>query len=655
MVVSEFLIWRSTPTVLFPAVYPSSILPYVNHPLFGGAETRPSSGVIALNPYAEMVRGYEVNSRSTIQAQLELKQDLSFWTKGLSARAMGYVRRFSSFYIPRQYNPFYYSSRRNPETGDIELNVMNDGAIGAIGSIGTEFLDYNPALGTKSLDSRIYIETAINYNHTFSAKHVVSGMLINLLSSYQTGNAESLQASLPRRNHGFSGRFTYGYNDRYLVEFNFGYNGSEKFAGGNRYGFFPSLGLAYRVSNEKFFVSMKNVVTNLKLRGTYGLIGNDEIGAANDRFFYLSNVNLNNGTFQSTFGDEFGFSRPGISISRYANDNITWEKSEQINLGLDVELFNSLNIVLDVFRQRRFNILQERANLGSTMGLLVTPSSNFGEAESKGIELAMDYSKQVSQRMWTSLRGNLTYSTSKILKYAENDYSDELSYLFRRGNPLSQRYGFIAERLFVDDEEVANSPAQFGLVRGGDIKYRDVNGDGAITNTDQVPIGLPQVPEIIYGFGGSLNYKNFDLSLFFQGSARSSFFINPSLIQPFFVNGPSESGLLKAIANDHWSEENRNSYAFWPRLSTLQIENNNQSSTWWMRNGAFLRLKNVELGYTSPDKVANKMGLKSLRIYTSGINLAVWSSFALWDPEMGGNGLGYPIQSVYSLGIKARL
>jgi hypothetical protein len=192
-------------------------------------------------------------------------------------------------------------------------------------------------------------------------------------------------------------------------------------------------------------------------------------------------------------------------------------------------------------------------------------------------------------------------------------------------------------------------------VRGGDIKYRDVNGDGAITNTDQVPIGLPQVPEIIYGFGGSLNYKNFDLSLFFQGSARSSFFINPSLIQPFFVNGPSESGLLKAIANDHWSEENRNSYAFWPRLSTLQIENNNQSSTWWMRNGAFLRLKNVELGYTAPDKVANKMGLKSLRIYTSGINLAVWSSFVLWDPEMGGNGLGYPIQSVYSLGLKGRL
>ncbi|MFV9552445.1 SusC/RagA family TonB-linked outer membrane protein [Algibacter sp. PT7-4] len=639
--------------VLFPNVYPESLSPFTTHPMFGGAETRPGSGVLAQNPYAEMVRGYQVYKNSTLQVQLELKQDLGFWTEGLSARAMGYIRRFSYFDVTRSYNPFYYSSRRNPENGEIILNVLNDGSEGSIGTTGTEFLDYNP--GNKNLDSRIYLETAINYNRTFNDVHSVSGMLINLISSYQTGNAGSLQASLPSRNHGLSGRFTYGYDNRYLFEFNFGYNGSERFSAGKRYGYFPSIGLAYRISNEDYFQSLKNVVNDLKLRFTFGEIGNDEIGRQEDRFFYLSNVNLNDGTYGASFGEEFGFSRPGVSTSRYSNPNITWEKSKQTNIGLDVGLFKSLTISADYFKQHRFNILQQRSDVGSTLGLQVTPSTNFGEVESKGFELSMDYNKQLSSSWWTSLRANMTYSTSEILEFAEIDYPNELSYLKRKGNSIAQGYGLIAERLFVDDEEVANSPTQFGDVRGGDIKYRDVNGDGAITDADRVPIGLPTTPELIYGFGGTIGYKDFDFSLFFQGSARSSFFIRPNLIQPFFINGSSESGLLKAIADDHWSENNRNVYAFWPRLSTQQEVNNNQPSTWWMRNGAFLRLKNIEFGYNAPKSIANKIGLENLRVYASAINVAVWSSFDLWDPEQGANGLGYPIQSVYNIGLTARL
>lgn len=640
--------------VLFPAIYPEELSPFTTHPMFGGAETRPGSGVLAQNPFADAVSGFQEDKSSTFQVQVELKQDLDFITEGLSARAMGYIRRFQFFSSNRSFRPFYYSGRRNPQNGEVILNVINDGSEGAIGGLagaGTEFLDFNA--GQTSLDSRIHLETALNYNRTFNKVHNVSGMLINLLQSFQTpGN--TLNTSLPRRNNSFSGRFTYDYDKRYLLEFNFGYNGSERFDSGKRFGFFPSVGLAYRVSNEKFFEPYKEVVTDLKLRSTFGTVGNDDIGLPSDRFFYIAGVNLNNNTFGSTFGEEFGFRRPGISTDSYANSNISWETSEQLNLGLDIELYNALTINLDYFQQTRSNILQERQDIGATQGLQVTPRTNFGKAKSEGFEVALNYDKQFGRDWWTSLRGNFTYSRSEVLQFAELDYPDELSYLRQKGNSVAQTYGLIAERLFIDDEEVANSPTQFGDVRGGDIKYRDVNGDGQITNTDRVPIGLPRVPEIIFGFGGTVGYKNFDFSMFFQGSGRSSFFINPALIQPFFINGDSESGLLQAIADSHWSEDNRDIYAFWPRLSVNQEVNNNQVSTWWMRNGAFLRLKNIEFGYNPPENIYQKLGLKNLRVYASAINVAVWSSFDLWDPEQGPNGLGYPIQGVFNLGLTAR-
>ena len=246
----------------------------------------------------------------------------------------------------------------------------------------------------------------------------------------------------------------------------------------------------------------------------------------------------------------------------------------------------------------------------------------------------------------------MTYATNEILQYDEVSYPDNLSYRSQIGQNVSQVYGYIAERLFVDQNEVDNSPTQFGEYTGGDIKYRDVDGDGIITENDKVPIGYPTIPEIIYGFGGTVGYKSFDLSIFFQGAARTSFFINPENIAPFVLNGPYQNGLLKVVADDYWSESNRDSYAFWPRLGDTFIENNNQVSTWWMRDGAFLRLKTVEAGYNFTESLTNKLGLKAARLYFSGTNLAVWSSFKLWDPEMGGNGLGYPIQSVYNIGLR---
>ena len=230
-------------------------------------------------------------------------------------------------------------------------------------------------------------------------------------------------------------------------------------------------------------------------------------------------------------------------------------------------------------------------------------------------------------------------------------------YLSRVGHSLSQNYGFIAERLFVDDEDVKNSPRQnFGEVRGGDIKYRDLNGDGEITNLDMVNgLGHPVTPEITYGFGLSVGYNNFDLSAFFQGSGRSSLFIDPATITPFVLKDGMQNGLLDVIAKDHWSEDNNNLYAFWPRLSATGNKNNNQSSNWWMRNGSFLRLKTVEIGYNVQEKIAKRFGIGGMRFYANGSNLFLISAFKMWDPEQGGDGLGYPLQKVFNIGVNVQL
>ncbi len=639
--------------VAFPARYPDEYLPYIDHPLFGGAVTGNGSTTLLTNPYAEMVKGYQANRASTINTQLELKQDLKFITPGLNINLMAYVKRYSYYSVSRNYNPFYYSSYIDPVTQEVQLSVINDGNVGSIGTPGTEYLGYSE--GSKDLNSRTHFQATLNYSKTFAEKHAVSGMLLTILQNYEEGNSGTLQSSLPSRNLGLSGRFSYGYDGRYLAELNFGYNGSERFSEDNRFGFFPALALGYVVSKEEYFKPLTDVVSNLKLRASYGLIGNDAIGNNNDRFFYLSEVNLNNPTYGATFGELDAYGRPGLSISRYANRQISWEESEQINLGIDLELMNSLNITADFFRQTRQNILQQRSNIGSTLGLAVIPSTNFGKARSKGIDASLAYNKDFGHSLFVNLRGNFTYSTSEILAYDENYYPDELSYLYRKGQPIAQQYGYIAERLFVDDAEAENSPRQFGEYGGGDIKYRDLNGDGVITSLDRAPIGLPTTPEIIYGFGGTIGYKAFDFSMFFQGSGRSSFFINPQNISPFVINGGAQNGLLSVIANDHWSEENRNSYAFWPRLSDTFIDNNNQTSTWWMRDGSFLRLKSVELGYNVPQKFLEKHSIASLRLYANTTNPVVFSSFKHWDPEMGGNGLGYPIQSTYNFGLLLKL
>lgn len=633
---------KSNP-VLFPAYYPAELLPSSKHILFGNASRGGGVGASYINPYADLVKGYKSYSKSLVDAQFELKQDFGFILPGLSASGIFNTARYSFFDINRYYNPYYYNiGYFDAEANQYTLSLLNENGNP------TEYLGYNE--GTKDINSSTYLQANLIYSHLFNNIHDVSGLVVFQRREQLLANQGSLQKSLPYRNQGISGRFTYGYDNRYLTEFTFGFNGSERFDKNHRYGFFPAMGAAWIVSNEKFWSPFSNVVQTLKLKGTFGLVGNDAIGDANDRFFYLSDVNLNDANKAYSFGENFSQTRNGVTVNRYDNSSISWETARKLNVGIELGIFNDFDIYIDYFTEHRWNILMDRASIPANVGLSANVRANVGKAKGSGVDMSLDYSKNFANTLWLKARGNFTYAHSEFVKYEEPNYDE--AYRSHVGLPLSQIYGLLAERLFVDENEVSNSPRQnFGEYMAGDIKYRDMNGDGQITDLDRVPIGFPTIPEIVYGFGFSAGYKGFDFSAFFQGSARSSFWLDASNTSPFQNDIP----LLKAYADNHWSEDNRNLYALWPRLSPNYSGNNfYHYSTWFMRNGAFLRVKTVELGYTLPESRSKKLMMKSTRIYVSGTNLFLLSGFNMWDIEMGGNGLGYPIQKVINVGAQIK-
>lgn len=630
--------------VLFPAYYPVDDEHVgIQHIMFGNYEDGSY-----INPYANLVKGYKNYQRSQMIAAVQLEQDLKFITKGLSFMTLFNLTRLSEFTVNRQFNPYWYRlDRYDSYTGEYHVNRINEN--------GTDYLTYSES--GKTVKNTMYSETRLNYNRSFG-KHDVTGLLVFTASESLTANAGSLQLSLPSRNAGLSGRFTYGYDKRYFVEYNFGYNGSERFHKSHRWGFFPSAGLAWMMSNEKWFKPLTKVVSNLKLRYSYGLVGNDNIGSSSNRFYYLSEMSMNNSGLGASFGETRNVGYNGIGVVRYANEAITWEKSYKSNYALELGLFKKLDIIAEYFTEHRTDIFMQRADIPNTMGLQAAVYGNIGQARSKGIDIQADYKQAWASGLWASARANFTYSTGKYDVYEEPTYPE--SYRQHAGRSIRQTWGYIAERLFIDDEDAANSPSQaaFGSqYGGGDIKYTDVNGDGVITNADMVPIGYPTSPEIIYGFGVSLGHKGFDVSVFFQGLGRESFWIDATSAYstkynkygtaPFVNNGQ----LLKAYSDSHWSEDNRDIYALYPRYSAYENHNNTQVSTWWMRDGSFVRLKQMEFGYTLPQKLTNKIHIDNLRVYFQGNNLLCWSKFKLWDPELAGEGFNYPIQRTFNIGV----
>ena len=397
-----------TSPVLYPKSYPATD-EYANntHVLFGNA----NKGAY-INPYADMVRGYKESNNLLVAAQAELKQKLDFITQGLDARVLVSTTRSSYSDLTRAINPYYYQANYDKTNNSYTLTNIVEGE---------EYLSYNQ--GAKNINTTNYIEAAVSYGRTFGA-HATSGMLVYTRREEKRSSEKTLQQSLPRRNQGIAGRFTYAYDSRYFAEFNFGYNGSERFAAHERYGFFPSFGLGYIISNEDFWIPLRNTVDKLKFKLTYGLVGNDAIGSSEDRFYYLSEVNPNDGHRDQFFGTDYDNHMNGVSVSRYPNIYITWEKSKKVNLGFELGMFNSaLEIQTDFFYERRTQIYQPRAHIPSSMGLSAGVSANIGEASSRGIDLSANYSYIANKDFWIKGMGNFTLAKGRYEVYEELDYA----------------------------------------------------------------------------------------------------------------------------------------------------------------------------------------------------------------------------------------
>jgi TonB-linked SusC/RagA family outer membrane protein len=632
----------------FPPVYePDEAHKFTRHTLFGN--TTYYGNALKFNPFAEMVRGYTTRDENNISAQATLMQDLDFITPELKLQGKASVNTWTKSEGKRTYSPFYYTlETSNAMTGEYTLYNLTP-------------YNQNDNLGDvqpdRNGDTHYYFEVRLNWNRQFG-KHALGLMTVGMAEEkiLTSGKNTSIYETLPERNLGNSGRLTYDYDTRYFFEFAYGYNGSEKFTGSKQFGFFPSAGIGWLVSNEKFWEPWQNVVSLLKFKFTAGKVGNDAIAERKDRFFYLSDITSGGGYY--SWGETFTNVYDGYSIRRYANPNISWEESTKYNLGIELGFLpmEAIKFQLDLFRDIRDKIYWPRSNYPATSGFETTVHGNVGKVASRGFESSLDVKHSFNKNTWITGRGNFTYATNEVLEKDEPNYPDE--YLKAIGYHTNQSWGLVAERLFVDEREIENSPSQnaYGIYQAGDIKYLDVNNDGVVNNNDRIPMGYPTVPEIQYGFGMSFGYKSFDFSFFFQGNARTSFYIDPGTpkndeptgvtgIAPFVMrrNAPA------IVARNAWSETNPDVHAFWPRLSTDLVSNNIQQSSWWLREGGFLRLKSIEMGYSLPK--VDKLFMESARLYITLENLFYVSSFKLWDPEMGGNGLGYPINRRYSIGL----
>ncbi|GHT21136.1 SusC/RagA family TonB-linked outer membrane protein [Bacteroidia bacterium] len=630
-------------SVDFPAVFePDEAHRFTKHTLFGSRAVGTSE--LKENPYAEMVKGYQTRDESTVTAQVTLLQDLDFITKGLKFQAKASASTWSIYGNNRTYKPFYYNVESyNQITGIYKLYNLNPGqGDNTLGNVET----------SRNSSVKYYFEARANWNRTFGLHSIGAMTVLMVQENLFTTNVGSgdIFSTLPERNVGNSGRLTYDFDNRYFLEFGYGYNGSEKFTGSKQFGFFPSIGAGWLVSNEQFWTSMKEAVDILKLKFTWGLVGNDAIAGRADRFHFLSNITK--GGAQFIFGENLNVPYNGYETKRYANENIGWEVSEKYNIGLELGLLKDspLKLNVDFFKDFRRNIYMERTNFPNTGGLETTVYGNVGEMESQGIDGSIDYQKFFNKDFWMTGRVNITYSTNKYTQFDEPNYTD--AYRFKKGHSASQQWGLVAERLFVDDYEVESSPTQNfngSMPQAGDIKYVDVNGDGKVDSNDPIAMGFPTTPEMQYGFGLSAGYKKFDVSFFFQGNARVSFFINPTStggIAPF----ENRRNALAMVARGSWSETNPDVHAFWPRLSVDEVQNNTQQSSWWLRDGSFVRLKTVEAGYNFSG--IKKIGLENIRFYFSAENLFVISPFKQWDPEMGRSGMGYPLNRRFNVGLQ---
>ncbi|TKG91882.1 TonB-dependent receptor [Puteibacter caeruleilacunae] len=600
------------------------------------------SGADMMSPFAILTKtGYTTKWENKLETNISIDQKLDFITEGLSFTGRFSYDTYNYNTISRLIMPeLYRAEKQRDKNGELVLRKVVDSS------------PLSQSTGAWG-DKRFYTEASLNYNRLFNETHRIGGLLFYYQQEYSRNDSGGdVLKAIPKRNQALSGRATYAYRDKYMFEFNFGYTGSENFEKESRFGFFPAMAIGWLVTKEEFMANQR-AISNLKLRYSAGQVGNDRLSS---RFPYITTLKGDSGYgFGETGGNWVG----GLRADIVGAQDLSWEVSTKQNIGIDMELFESFNVTADIFKDKREKIFMKRSYINQVVGLLggQKPWANVGVMESKGIDGTFSYSKKHRNFSYT-LRGNFTYSNNEVIDYDEA--SNSLYYQQTEGYKWGQTRGLIALGLFEDEADVENSPKHtFGKVLPGDIKYKDVNGDGKINNDDVVPIGHSTIPEVVYGFGLSMQYKKFDFSMLFQGTGNCDFFLGGNAAYPFaggetgnvmsYVNNPDNRWISREISG---TEATENPNALYPRLSYGGNNNNNRHSTFWLRNSRYLRLKNVELGYNFDSKLLKKFKMSKARFYVIATNLFAFSPFKWWDPELAsGNGARYPIQKRVNLGI----
>ena len=588
------------------------------------------------NPVERLMgSGFNTEFRNQFTSQISLNQDLKSILDGLKFRLSYSFDANNNTTINRRKNSSTYGVQgRDQITGNLLFKEV---------TVGSEFLGYSTALGSNRAKE---MKAQLLYNKAFGDKHHVSAMMMYYQRDFINGSAASAILSLPYRRQGIATRATYDYDDRYFAEFNVGYNGSENFPKEKRFGWFPAVAAGWIVSNEPFFKGLKGTVDLIKIKGSIGLVGSEAL-PNNERYGYLSIYGGGLGGY--VFGEN-GTVYGGTGENRIGVTNLTWEKGLKRNIGFELKMFrNALSLEVDYFHEKRTDILLQRTSLPAITGYNSQPFANMGVMVNRGVDGTLELNQRFGDG-GVRLYGNFTYARDKILE--QDEAMKNYDYRMRTGHKYGQVFGLIAQGYFNSEADIANSPVQqFGVVRPGDIKYQDINGDGKVSIDDEVPIGYSNLPEINYGFGFQTDYKGFDIGVFFRGQGRVTYTLGGDYI-PFAEGVGKRNLFLEAL--DRWTVDNPRQDALYPRLFNGTSSNNWQRSTKTIYNGKYLRLSDVEVGYTFGSKLLSHIRLKSLRLYALANNVAVFAPWTMWDPELAGPG-NYPLQRKINFGIRVKI
>lgn len=610
------------------------------------------------NLLGELSRTGYLNEKNTyLNGNFAMNLDMEFLTKGLKAEVMFSYDASEGRWINRKLDTYKDGYREYPKYATF-MPIEGSDAYMAGGhytgayKTGNKY-DIDQTIGNgfshNASDGRTYIQARLDYNRLFSNRHEVTAMLLA-----NRGN-RTVNNELAYHSQGITGRFAYYYNQKYLMEFNFGYNGSENFAPGKRYGFFPAGSIGWVVSEEEF-MKKASWIDFLKVRASYGLVGSDNVSS---RFPYLAFYGGGSGY---DFGNNFGTNVGGTSEGNLANANLTWEKARKLNVGIDFTTLNQrLALTIDAFYEYRFDIITDM-NSDGIMGYpdIVGKDAalqNLGEVSNRGVDIELSWNDKIGKDFRYYIRPNLTFSRNRLEYKAE--VARKNSWRKETGKRLYENFVYVFDHFVADQEEadrlnkIGYQP--WGQLIPGDVVYKDLDRNGVIDDEDRTAMGNPRSPELMFGIPFGFQYKNFDFSVLLQGATKSSILLNGAAVFDFPQFEQDKIGRVKKMHLDRWTPETA-ATAKYPALHYGTHDNNkNGNSSLFLYDASYLRLKNVEIGYNVSPKLLRKFHVQQARIYVQGLNLLTFDKLGDVDidPETkSGDGASwYPIQKVFNFGI----